>query len=152
MFGHRGCFGTEFRKIVSKNKKIKLFCPPSKKINLINFEKVKKYIIKKNPNLVLNAASIVGINQCEENFNDAYELNSVSVLNLAKICKNNKITMVQTSTHAVFDGKKKSSPCEQEGKIWALKSLVASRKLFAGNKLISKDISAKRTGICKSTV
>ena len=130
LVGASGCFGTEFRKIVSKNKKIKLFCPPSKKINLIDFEKVKKYIIKKNPNLVLNAASIVGINQCEENFFDAYELNSVSVLNLAKICKNNKITMVQTSTHAVFDGKKKSSYTE--------KDIPISNNVYSSSKLAAE--------------
>ena len=33
--------------------------------------------------------------------------NTIGALNLAKICKIKKIVLVQTSSHAVFDGKKK---------------------------------------------
>ena len=34
------------------------------------------------------------------------QLTQLEHLNLAKICKKKKIVLVQTSTHAVFDGKK----------------------------------------------
>ena len=59
------------------------------------------------PNIVINSSAIVGINQCEENYEKAFAINTIGALNLAKICKKKKIILVQTSTHAVFDGEKR---------------------------------------------
>ena len=42
--------------------------------------------------------------------------------------------------------KKGVAPCEENGKIWALKSLVASRNLTSGKKLTNNDILSKRPG------
>ena len=55
---------------------------------------------------------MVGINNCEKNFNKAFKINSVSSLEIAKICEK-KITLVQISSHAVFDGEKKGSYSEK---------------------------------------
>ena len=43
-------------------------------------------------------------------------------------------------------GRKEPAPCEQEGTKWALKSLVFSKDLPAGHKLMSDDLCAKRPG------
>lgn len=130
LIGHRGCFGTQFKDIALKNKKITLFYPSSKQMNITDFSKVYSYIKKKKPDVVINAASIVGINQCEKEFSKAFEINSASVLNLAKICKKNKILFVQTSTHAVFDGKKKSPYLE--------KDFPLSNNIYSASKLIAE--------------
>ncbi len=130
LIGHRGCFGTQFKNIALKNRKITLFYPSSKQMNICNFNQVLSYIEKKKPDVIINAASIVGINQCEKEFSKAFEINSASVLNLAKICKKNKILLVQTSTHAVFDGKKKSHYLE--------KDFPLSNNIYSASKLVAE--------------
>lgn len=107
LFGASGCFGTEFLS-VAKNFKIKVFSYPSKKLDLVNFKQVQKKIKTLKPNVIINSTAIIGINKCEIEYNKSFEINSVCALNLAKICKKENIILVQTSSHAVFDGKKKS--------------------------------------------
>jgi dTDP-4-dehydrorhamnose reductase len=130
LIGSRGCFGSEFKKISEKYNKIKFFFPTSKELNLCHYEKLKKYISKKKPNIIINAASIVGINQCEDEYSKAFKLNSASVLNLAKICEINKIILAQTSTHAVFEGKKKTQYNEND--------LPKSNNVYSASKLIAE--------------
>lgn len=43
-------------------------------------------------------------------------------------------------------GIKQSAPCEKAGEEWALKSLVTSRFLSEGHKIVKKDVLAKRPG------
>ena len=106
LIGGSGCFGTEFIKICT-DRKIKIHNYRSKDLDVRNFTKLQKKIKKIRPQIIINSSAIVGINQCEELYNNAFEVNTVGALNLAKICSSNKIILVQTSTHAVFDGKKK---------------------------------------------
>ena len=94
LFGGNGCFGTELVE-VCKKKKLNLHYYSSKKLDIKNFSKVKNIISSLNPNLIINSAAMVGINNCEKNYIDAFELNTIATLNLAKICEKRKITLIQ---------------------------------------------------------
>ena len=54
----------------------------------------------------------------------------MGLLNLAKICKINNIILVQTSTHAVFDGTKNSSYNE--------KDIPKPNNIYSGSKYLSE--------------
>ena len=107
LIGASGCFGTELKKACNK-KKIELFSLPSSKLNILDYKALYGQIIIEKPDIIVNSAALVGINQCENNHKDAFAVNSVGPLNLAKICNKLKIILVQASTHAVFDGKKEN--------------------------------------------
>jgi len=107
LIGASGCFGTELKKVCNK-KKIELFSLSSSKLNILDYKALYGQIIIEKPDIIVNSAALVGINQCENNHKDAFAVNSVGPLNLAKICNKLKITLVQASTHAVFDGKKEN--------------------------------------------
>ena len=107
LIGASGCFGTELKDICEKEK-ITLVHQPSSKLNILDYKNLHEQIVNAKPNVVVNSAALVGISQCENNYKDAFAVNSIGPLNLAKICNNLNITLVQTSTHAVFDGKKDS--------------------------------------------
>lgn len=115
LIGASGCFGTELIN-VSKNfrKKIKLYYFPSKKLNILDIKNLKKKIEILKPNVIINSSAIVGINQCENLYHKAFSVNTIGALNLAKICKKKNIILVQTSTHAVFDGEKKGFYLESD--------------------------------------
>jgi dTDP-4-dehydrorhamnose reductase len=65
-------------------------------------QKIEEYM----PSIIINSAAFMGIPACEENPKKAFEINAISALNLAKICKNKGINLVQISSNAIFDGKK----------------------------------------------
>lgn len=113
IIGLSGCFGTEFKNVCLK-KKIKLIGFSSSKLNILNRKLLEKKIKIVRPSVVINSSAIVGINQCEDDYSNAFAVNSIGALNLAKICESLGITLVQTSTHAVFDGKKNKSYTEAD--------------------------------------
>ena len=105
LLGGRGVFGTEFFNLCKKNK-ILIKSPKSTELNIVKIEKVKKFIQKYKPTHIVNSAVFMGIDPCHDNYKKAFEVNALSVLNLSKICNENNIIFIQTSTHAVFDGNK----------------------------------------------
>jgi len=129
LFGGNGCFGTELVE-VCKKKKLNLHYYSSKKLDIKNFSKVKNIISSLNPNLIINSAAMVGINNCEKNYIDAFELNTIATLNLAKICEKRKITLIQISTHAIFDGTKKGRYLESD--------ISRPNNVYSGTKYLSE--------------
>lgn len=71
----------------------------SKKSIIGCFEKIK-------PELVINCAAMIDIEFLENNPNVAFSTNSDGPKNLAEICDQKKIKMIQISTDGIFDGKK----------------------------------------------
>ena len=129
LIGASGCFGNEFSKVCRRDK-IKLISYPSKKLDITNFKDLNSKIKKIKPSIIINSSAIVGINQCENNFNKAFEINTIGALNLAKICKSKNLILVQTSTHAVFDGTKNSSYNE--------KDIPKPNNVYSGSKYLSE--------------
>ncbi len=129
VIGLSGCFGTELKQICIK-KKIKLIGFRSSKLNILDIKNLEKKINKLKPNVIVNSSAIVGINQCEDKYGPAFAVNTIGGLNLAKICEKKKILLVQTSTHAVFDGKKKTSYTEYD--------LPKPNNVYSGSKYLSE--------------
>lgn len=137
LIGSSGCFGTEFKRVCD-TKKIPVINFSSKKLDIINFKELEKKIKKLKPTIIVNSSAIVGINQCEIDYEKAFAVNSIGALNLAKICKNMNITLVQTSTHAVFDGQKKQYYTEKDN--------PKPNNVYSGSKYLSEKFVSS---ICK---
>jgi len=60
--------------------------------------------VKNGVDIVINTAAYLGVEPCEANPIDAFELNTKAVADLSRYCKNNDITLAQISTDGVFDG------------------------------------------------
>ena len=54
--GSSGRLGTEIRKIY-KNYNIKLVCPSSTEMDITNYKKVEKAILRHKPNLIIHSAA-----------------------------------------------------------------------------------------------
>ena len=131
LIGASGCFGTELINYLRENHKsiiIKFF--PSKLLNVINIKNLESKINQIKPTVVINSSAIVGINQCENLYEKAFAINTIGALNLAKICKQKNIILVQTSTHAVFDGTNNSFYNE--------KSEPKPNNVYSGTKFLSE--------------
>ena len=113
LLGASGAFGTALEK-VCEEKGIECISPKHEELDITDCEKVKTDVIKYKPDVVVNSVAMVGINLCEIEPEKAFKINGIAVLKLAKICEENKIVLVQPSTHAIFDGTKKGYYTEED--------------------------------------
>lgn len=74
------------------------------KLDLTNTELIYDRISRIAPDLIINASGMTGVDLCETNFREAYLLNALSVKEIARFCRNNKIRLIHFSTDYVFDG------------------------------------------------
>lgn len=83
-------------------------------LEITDFDAVRKAVGKYKPDTVINLAVLQAIDPCELQPQRAFSINTIAVENLAKICKERGITLVQPSTHAVFDGRNDSPDTEDD--------------------------------------
>ena len=72
--------------------------------NIMNDKLIEKWIIKFNPDFIINAAAYTNVEKAETNKTEAYNVNSKAVLNLSKLSKKYDCTLIHFSTDYVFDG------------------------------------------------
>ena len=86
-------------------KKIKLFCPKSSELNLLNYESIKNYLYNKKFDILINCAAYTEVDLAENNKKLSFQLNDTA---LSILCENinNDCFFVHFSTDYIFDGKK----------------------------------------------
>src|SRR5258705_966996 len=75
-------------------------------IEITNIDNVKNVLTSVRPDLVLNTAAYNIVPEAEKFPDQAFLINGVGTLNLAKICQDMNIRLLHYSTDYVFDGKK----------------------------------------------
>ena len=130
VLGATGLLGTSIERVFKSDKNYKYIGCTHEDIDITNKKKLEKLLNQFKPNYVINAVALIGINYCESNPEKTLNVNALSVYNLAKICKNNNIILVQISTHAVFDGKKNQPYHEKDN--------PNPLNIYAHSKLISE--------------
>ena len=102
--GGTGRFGRVFQKIHSNKKYL---YPSSSELNILKFEKIKNYIKKKRPDLIVHCAGLSRPMEVHENnINKSIDQNIIGTCNLVKICSLFKIKIIYFSTCSVYPGTK----------------------------------------------
>jgi len=83
--------------------------PPHRQLDITDLERVKYFINLYKPSLVINAAAYTHVDKAETDKPLAFAVNKTGSANLARICSENGMPLVQISTDYVFDGKKNTS-------------------------------------------
>lgn len=116
VFGGSGLVGSRFLDLHSKS--FEIFAPRTEELDFTDIEKAKKFLEGKSPKVLINFAAITNVERSEDEKNreDAptYKVNSLAVKNLAEVCKELHIHLIQISTEYVFDGEKSDSPYKEE--------------------------------------
>lgn len=100
--GSNGQLGKELTKQMYG--KYELICTDRESLDILNFEKVEKFIIEKKPDVVINCAAHTAVDVCETDIDNAYKINALGPRNLAIACEKIGAKFVQVSTDYVFDG------------------------------------------------
>ncbi len=74
------------------------------KLDLTRNETIYQRLSKIDPDLIVNASGMTGVDQCEQNTRDAYLVNGLSVKEVTKFCRDRRIRLIHFSTDYVFDG------------------------------------------------
>jgi dTDP-4-dehydrorhamnose reductase len=74
------------------------------RIDLTNFEELKKIFREINPDAVIHTAAATDPNYCQKNRAETYKINVDASRNIAGLCSDKGIQCIFTSTDLVFDG------------------------------------------------
>ena len=96
-----------FAKILKKdNKKLNIFYPNKKELNILNHNSIKKYLEKNKPKYLIHAAALSRpMNIHDGQISKSIDLNIIGTANIVKVCHQLKIKLIYFSTGYVYEGK-----------------------------------------------
>jgi len=101
--GGNGVLGNSLSKVFKE-----AYCPPHSEMDITNPDSVNKAVSKFKPDLLIHAAALVGIRECEENKELAWRTNVEGTQNIVDAVKKlkNECYLIYMSTACVFAGEK----------------------------------------------
>ncbi len=108
LLGADGQLGTDLSRMVPKD--IQLIPLTIEDVDIRNRDKIINILTDIMPEIILNTAAFVRVDDCEDEGEIAFGVNAMGVKNLVDVCRRLNCTMVYISTDYVFDGKKMPQP------------------------------------------
>ena len=100
--GSNGMLGHDLIEVLKD--KHELLLTTSKTLDITDGDSVMDFILKSNPDSVINSAAYTDVDGCESNPDLAYNVNGEGVKNLALACREVDCPLVHISTDYVFNG------------------------------------------------
>lgn len=113
LIGKNGQVGAQMERIGCLGKH-KVFAFDRQTLDITNFLKVKEKVEQIKPQVIINTSSFHVVADCEKYPDKAFEVNLFAVKNLALLCNERKIRLVNYSTSWIFDGRKNSAYSEKD--------------------------------------
>jgi len=76
-----------------------------KELDITNKDILKNYLIDNKINILINCSAYTAVDKAESEPDLVNNVNSIAVLNIAKLCKELRVKLIHISTDFVFDGK-----------------------------------------------
>lgn len=112
VIGANGQLGTDLCEVLSTEHNVTALSHAD--IEITDIDSIKNVLTSIKPDVVLNTAAYHIVPEAEKFPDKAFLINGTAVLNLAKVCNDNKIRLVHYSTDYVFDGKKQKPYTEDD--------------------------------------
>jgi len=111
VIGADGQLGSDLVKVLKGNKIFPLYYPD---FDITKPDKTREIFSQLDLEIVINTAAYHRVDECEENSQQSFEINSTAVRDLALICRDKDLVLVHFSTDYVFDGAKKTPYVEED--------------------------------------
>ena len=112
VIGASGQIGTNLANVLSRTNVV--ISLTHEDMDITDLEKTEGTLIELDPEAVINTAAYHNTDECEDNLEKSFLVNSIAVRNLALTCKMMDATLIHFSTDYVFDGKKKRPYTEDD--------------------------------------
>jgi len=83
-------------------------------LDICDFMKTRSILEDLKPDVVINTAAFVRVDDCEDQVEKAFQVNAFAVHNIANICEDLDCSLVQISTDYVFGGEKGEPYLEED--------------------------------------
>jgi len=114
VFGATGQLGTDLVEVLRHENNFEVFAVSHQDADCTDREAVRRMFAQVRPDIVVNCAAFVRVDECEERVDDAFRVNAVGAFNVAKACAEIEALCVFISTDYVFDGAKDSPYAESD--------------------------------------
>ena len=104
LLGATGKLGVALSSVLDDD--FQIISKSSKDFDAADFDAVTSMVKEEEPELVVNAVAMMGIDNCEQNPEKAFRINALYPQLLAKLSAEIGATLIHFSTSAVFNGKK----------------------------------------------
>lgn len=114
IIGGTGQLGTDLTKVLQEAGSYQVIPLSHDDVECTELSSVKVALIKLHPDIVVNCAAYVRVDECEDRPEQAFGVNALGALNVAKVSAEFNALCVYVSTDYVFDGKKEGSYTEED--------------------------------------
>ena len=135
--GSSGALGASLKKAFKK-----AFCPSHKEIDITNKNSVNNAILAYKPDILIHAAALVGIRECEDDRKKAWLTNVEGTQNIVNALKelNNSCYFIYMSTACVFAGENEKYYTEDD--------IPAPKNYYSMTKLCGEMVARQYANTC----
>jgi len=132
IIGADGQLGSDLLKVLEGNQLLPLYYPD---FDVTKPKKARTLLSQIKPEILINTSAYHRVDECEDNPEKSFLVNSIAVRDLALICRELDFVLVHFSTDYVFDGAKKEPYIEEDSprplSVYAVSKLAG--EYFVGN-------------------
>lgn len=114
IFGSAGQLGSDLVEVLQKSGSFDPVPLTHEMADCTNADAVRRAVIQCRPQFVINSAAYVRVDDCEDHATEAFAVNAIGALNIARACAEIDACCVYISTDYVFDGEKKTPYVESD--------------------------------------
>lgn len=103
--GGNGLLGRKLTSLLEKDPSYQFLITNRSTLDVTDLSQVRSVIDNHKPDVIINAAAMTQVDQCEQQRDECWKQNVDSVKNLVEVCGSNNIHLVHVSTDFVFNGK-----------------------------------------------
>jgi dTDP-4-dehydrorhamnose reductase len=104
IFGSTGQLGTELVDVFTKSDEFDVISLAHENADCTDAGAVRNVLHGTRPQIVINSAAYVRVDDCEDHAREAFDVNAIGALNIARVCAEVDALCVYISTDYVFDG------------------------------------------------
>lgn len=106
VIGSAGQLGTDLVEALQSHETFEVIPLTRAQADCTDAESVRKAVLQLRPRIVVNCAAFVRVDECEDQPQDAFAVNALGALHIARACAEADSMCVYVSTDYVFDGSK----------------------------------------------
>jgi dTDP-4-dehydrorhamnose reductase len=114
IFGSAGQLGSDIAAALQASGSYEVIPLTHEIADCTDADAVRRAVLHARPQFVINCAAYVRVDDCEDHACEAFNVNAIGALNIARACTEIDACCVYISTDYVFDGKKKTPYVESD--------------------------------------
>src|SRR5262245_5622036 len=114
IFGSTGQLGTDLVDVFKASGFFDVIPLTHEEADCRDADAVRKVVRHSSPQFVINCAAYVRVDDCEDHVHEAFKVNAIGALNIARACAEVDARCIYISTDYVFDGEKATPYVESD--------------------------------------